>query len=227
MLRLRHPSHTASPLLSIAHVGAMVFGLSLLGGCPPSYPNCDGDGDCQDGEFCVDNTCQQCRSDSDCQEGQRCASGRCEAIEGYCADDSACPDGQECRNNRCATIQTVDNTPPPQDNTAGPCSLEPVYFEFDSHDLDRSSRDIISANASCVRDRSISSVHITGYTDPRGTEEYNLALGDRRAQSVRRYMVQLGVPDGAVTASSVGEEMSSGTNESGWRRDRKVTFTER
>lgn len=215
--RLSAPSLLAAALLA-----------SSLGACGPSYPNCDEDGDCQEGEYCVDGLCQQCRSGADCAPGQECNNGRCDAIAGYCASDGDCPDGQECRDNRCAAIQSVDrDVPAPPPPPPAPCRLEPVYFAFDSDDLEGGTRDVISANARCMRERDVASVHITGYTDPRGTEEYNLALGDRRARSVMRYMTQLGVEQSRLSASSVGEEMSRGSDEGSWARDRKATFTER
>jgi len=64
---------------------------------------------------------------------------------------------------------------------------------------------------------------LTGTCDPRGTEEYNLALGERRAQSAQQYLKSLGVT-GEITVSSMGEELATGTDESGWARDRRVDF---
>jgi peptidoglycan-associated lipoprotein len=63
-------------------------------------------------------------------------------------------------------------------------------------------------------------------TDPRGTEEYNMALGDRRAQSAKTYMKALGVA-AELSASSMGEEIASGTDEGSWARDRRVDIRER
>ncbi|HJL05095.1 MAG TPA: OmpA family protein [Polyangiaceae bacterium LLY-WYZ-15_(1-7)] len=207
----------------------MLFAVSLSGAlaCGPEYPNCDDDEDCREGEFCVNGQCQMCRDDRDCPAGQSCNGGRCEDIPGYCESDADCPSGQECQENRCVAqaVQDIpEETPDP-----GPqaCTIDTVYFDFDSDDLDSQSRDLISGNVRCMRERGVERMHLTGYTDPRGTEEYNLALGDRRARSVLQYMTSLGVERGQLSASSVGEEMASGTDEAGWRRDRKVTFTER
>ena len=58
-----------------------VLGAGLFGSaCGPKYPNCEEDGDCKAGEFCVNQLCQQCRSDSDCGKGQSCNAGACENI---------------------------------------------------------------------------------------------------------------------------------------------------
>lgn len=202
--------------------------VSVLAACGPTYPNCDNDDDCRDGEFCVEGQCQLCRDDSDCPNGQECNGGRCDPIDGFCDTASPCPEGQDCENNRCITRSTTDlgQTTPPDEGPVS-CTLDPIYFAFDAENLDNSSRDILAANVRCMRERSIGRVHVTGYTDPRGTEEYNLALGDRRAREVVQYMTSLGADSSAFSTSSMGEEMSQGEDEPSWRLDRKATFTER
>jgi peptidoglycan-associated lipoprotein len=209
-------------LLMLTAASLLVLGV----GCGPTYPKCDNDEDCHEGEFCVNGQCQMCRTDADCPTGQACNAGACEPISGFCQSSADCPGGQECENNRCvSTAQTTSDLPPP-DNGSG-CSLSPVYFAFDADDLDSSARNAIQANVSCMQEQNMTGVHVTGHCDPRGTEEYNLALGDRRARAVANYMVSLGLDSGSVTSSSMGEEMASGTDESSWSRDRKVEFTGR
>jgi peptidoglycan-associated lipoprotein len=199
--------------------------LAFIASCGgPEYPNCEEDGDCKQGEFCVNNLCQQCRTDQDCGPGQTCASGACQATPGYCASNADCADGEECQNNVC--VQQTSQSVPQPPAAAGPCQLEAVYFGFDSSTLDDSARNQLSAVASCVQSRGIKSVHLTGLTDPRGTEEYNMALGDRRAQSAKTYLKSLGLA-AEVSASSMGEELASGADESGWGRDRRVDVREK
>lgn len=196
----------------------------LLAGCGPEYPNCDNDEDCHEGEFCVNGMCQQCRNDDDCPTGQQCADGRCEPITGFCQSDGDCPDGQECQNNRCTKVAQSTTDLGDDTGDGGPCQIETVYFDFDSSDLGSSARNTISSNVDCMKERGIESMHLTGHCDPRGTEEYNLALGDRRARSVKKYMTSLGVDGGKISVSSMGEEMATGTDEGSWSRDRKVEF---
>lgn len=102
------------------------------------------------------------------------------------------------------------------------CDNAPVYFAYDSADLDSSSRERLGRSARCLQQRNASNVMITGMTDPRGTEEYNLALGDRRARAVAGYVESLGVDGRKIRTTSVGEEMASGGDESGWSRDRRA-----
>src|SRR5262249_37070238 len=150
----------------------------------------------------------------------------CQAIPGYCNSSADCPSGQECINNQCTAKQSASAPPPPEPIASGPCQLESVYFDFDSSNLDQSSRDKLSQVAACIKQRSFKAVHMTGLTDPRGTEEYNLALGDRRAQSAKKYLQSLGVP-ASLSASSMGEEQATGSDESGWARDRRVDLREK
>lgn len=221
MLRISHARFGWLSALSLLLVGAAV---SACGG--PDYPLCESDEDCTShGEYCVNGHCQQCRNDSDCREGQQCSSGRCEAIEGWCGSDGDCPAGQRCRGNRCYAPTAAPPPPPPPPPQE--CQLEPVYFAFDSSELTPAGRDTIARNGDCARQRSISGVTLTGYCDPRGTEQYNLALGERRAQAVRRYLVSLGVPESALSTHSVGSEFAQGSDEESWARDRRVEFNAR
>ncbi len=211
--------------LAIATLAAALLAV----GCGPTYPNCDTDSNCHEGEYCVNGTCQQCRGNQDCPAGQACNAGRCDPIEGYCNGNGDCPQGQECQGNRCVTA-TQSTTEIPQDTTptgpTGPCQLESPYFGFDSDELDSSTRDILQRNAACIASRNIAHVRVTGHCDPRGTEEYNLALGDRRARSVVQFMQSLGVARSVMAPRSMGEEMARGQDESSWAQDRRVQFEE-
>ena len=208
--------------------GAFAFAVVALAaaGCGPKYPKCSEDQDCHQGEFCVNGLCQQCRGDSDCPTGQRCASGACQAVPGYCASSADCAPGQQCINNQCVSQSSSKTPPPPEPISSGPCQLDSVYFDFDSSNLDQSSRDKLSQVAACIKQRSLKAVHLTGLTDPRGTEEYNLALGDRRATSAKKYLQSLGV-SANLSSSSMGEEQATGSDESGWARDRRVDLREK
>ncbi|MBX3274310.1 MAG: OmpA family protein [Sandaracinaceae bacterium] len=196
----------------------------VLFGCSnPEYPNCDNDEHCHEGEFCVNGACQQCRGDRDCRPGQRCAGGRCEPIPGWCGSDADCAPDEECVNNRCVA-RRVAETPI---ETPQQCMMQPVYFAYDSSELDANARNTLQANAECFQSRNIARVTIVGHCDPRGTEEYNLALGHRRAQAVQGQVQRLGIPRNRTATQSMGEEMARGSDESSWARDRRADFEER
>lgn len=201
----------------------LVASLVLFGCSNPEYPNCDNDEHCHEGEFCVNGQCQQCRGDSDCRAGQQCVGGRCEAIPGWCGSDADCAPDEECVNNRCVARQVTEAPI----ETPAACSLQSVYFAYDSDEIDSTAGNTLQANAECIQSRDIPRVTITGHCDPRGTEEYNLALGHRRAQAVQAYVGRLGVQRSRTSTQSMGEEMARGTNESSWARDRRAEFEER
>ncbi|MCB9660045.1 MAG: OmpA family protein [Sandaracinaceae bacterium] len=117
-----------------------------------------------------------------------------------------------------------DVTLTPENPGSGACSLARVYFGYDADELDAASRAAIQEAVECYRTQGLPArLHLTGATDPRGTEEYNIALGDRRAQAVRAYLVSLGIDGGRIGVSSVGEEMAQGSDEAGWAQDRAVS----
>jgi peptidoglycan-associated lipoprotein len=204
-------------------LGSVCFAIGaaalLSSSCGPDYPKCDNDDDCHKGEFCVNNQCQKCRNDDDCAQGQRCAGGACQAVPDYCTTSGDCGPGEDCLDNTCVSPKTSSSL---DDDTSGAnCTLEAIYFEFDSSNLDTASRDKLSQAANCIKQQRIGAVQMTGMTDSRGTEEYNLALGDRRAQAAKKYLESLGV-SARLSASSMGEETATGADESGYSRDRRV-----
>lgn len=105
---------------------------------------------------------------------------------------------------------------------AAPCQVAGVRFGYDSSELDAAARAQLESDARCAAERNVASVRVTGTTDPRGTEEYNLALGDRRAQTAASYLQSLGVEAGKIEHHSVGEEFAAGADESGWASDRRA-----
>jgi peptidoglycan-associated lipoprotein len=102
------------------------------------------------------------------------------------------------------------------------CTLDPVYFEYDSNLLDRRSRDTLASDASCLREHPELRVTLVGGTDERGTEEYNFALGERRARSVHTYLTDSGVESTRLRVHTVGGEWASGGSEDAMARDRRV-----
>jgi peptidoglycan-associated lipoprotein len=99
-----------------------------------------------------------------------------------------------------------------------------IYFDYDSSDIQSQFIDILRAHASYLSSNSGASVTLEGHTDERGTREYNLALGDQRADTVRRYLLAEGVPDSRVNIMSYGEERPAdpGHSESSWALNRRV-----
>jgi peptidoglycan-associated lipoprotein len=85
--------------------------------------------------------------------------------------------------------------------------LKEVYFDFDSSDLTPQARSTLQANAQWLKANPSASVEIEGHCDERGTTEYNLALGARRARAAMEYLVSLGIPAARIKTTSYGEEL--------------------
>lgn len=97
-------------------------------------------------------------------------------------------------------------------------------FDFDRFALLPEDRDVLDQVASCLTTGPLRgrTVQLVGRADPRGTEEYNLGLGTRRADSVLQYLQHLGVSPGQLSQTTRGALDATGTDEIGWRQDRRV-----
>jgi peptidoglycan-associated lipoprotein len=113
---------------------------------------------------------------------------------------------------------------PPTQQGTGPCTPNPVYFAFNEFVLTSEATAALQEAAKCIKSVADKTVRIEGHCDPRGTQEYNLALGDRRARAVVRYLKRLGIGGKRLRPVSKGELEAKGTDESGWTQDRKAAF---
>jgi peptidoglycan-associated lipoprotein len=104
--------------------------------------------------------------------------------------------------------------------------LEDIYFEFDKSTLTPQAKETLVKKAKWLRANKDVSVIIEGHCDERGTNEYNLALGDRRAASTKTFLVDLGIAPSRLTIISYGEEqpLVSGHNEEAWAKNRRAHF---
>jgi len=99
-----------------------------------------------------------------------------------------------------------------------------ISFDYDSYDLSDSARDVLKKNASYLKEYSIVSIIVEGYCDQRGTIEYNLALGQKRASAVRDYYISLGVPAGNIGTISYGKEnlLDDSDTENAYAKNRRA-----
>jgi len=105
--------------------------------------------------------------------------------------------------------------------------LEAIYFDFDKSDLRQDARDTLSKNSEALLKKiADAKVQIAGHCDERGSDEYNLALGDRRAKSVAKYLTNLGVKADRISTISYGKEKPAvqGNNEAAWSKNRRAEF---
>ena len=104
--------------------------------------------------------------------------------------------------------------------------MDTVYFEFDQATLSELAKDTLVRNAEWLRSNQNARVQVEGNADERGTPEYNLALGERRAITVKSYLASLGIDGSRLVTISYGEERpaDSGPGEDAWARNRRVDF---
>jgi len=116
-----------------------------------------------------------------------------------------------------------DVTPPPAPRITT-SDFRPVFFDFDSYTLREDARTALDANAKVMRDNPSIVVTIEGHADERGTAEYNLALGERRAQAARDYLTAAGIPIARIQIISYGKErpFDPGHDESAWAQNRRA-----
>jgi len=112
----------------------------------------------------------------------------------------------------------------PLDDPDSPLSQRSIYFDYDSAEIRSEYRPVIEAHAEYLASHPDTMVTLEGNTDERGSREYNLALGERRAESVKRQMVLLGASAGQIRVVSYGEErpVADGHSEEAWRLNRRV-----
>jgi peptidoglycan-associated lipoprotein len=108
--------------------------------------------------------------------------------------------------------------------SSGP--LKDVYFDFDSHSLSADARETLRSNASWLKSNPSVRAEIEGHSDERGTNEYNLALGARRAQTAKDFLATLGIRADRLSTISYGEEIPTckDATEGCWQRNRRARF---
>ena len=131
--------------------------------------------------------------------------------------------------------EPVPVPPMPVEDTIGSKSLDdlnrdsplkPLFFDLDSSDVSTEGQQVLQANAAVLKKYPAWQVTIEGHCDERGTAEYNLALGERRALAARTYLVSLGIPADKVKTVSYGKEFpfDAGKDDGAWSKNRRAHF---
>ena len=104
--------------------------------------------------------------------------------------------------------------------------FQPVFFPFDSSEVDAAGQQALNSNAEILKKYPAWVVTVEGHADERGTAEYNLALGERRALAARTYLLSLGIPAERLRTVSYGKEFpfDPGHDESAWAKNRRAHF---
>jgi hypothetical protein len=229
----------------------VAFGVLLSIACGgPRYPNCENDSQCN-GEghhgVCLNSLCTECRDDAGCGRGKECRGGACSLIEDYCDDSHACAQGDCGKNHHCQKGDAKVASKPavecddfhtcagkthcenghcvaPPSGGAGCTDFPAPHFDFESPELRPEGQQVLQRLAKCVTEGSLKGAHVllTGHCDARGEYEYNMSLGAQRAETVRGFLMGLGLAGDAVMTSSRGKLDAVGSDETGWEKDRRV-----
>lgn len=106
-------------------------------------------------------------------------------------------------------------------------SFETIYFDFDKSDLRKDARDVLYKNAEIMlKSKADAKIQIEGHCDERGSAEYNIALGERRAKSALQYLITLGIKPERLSVISYGKEKPAvqGSDEAAWAKNRRAEF---
>lgn len=190
------------------------------GSCSKVPGCCTTNADCSaDLPRCVNKRCTvECVTDTDCDSGFRCDNNKC-VKEDECNDQKPCPPGYECKNNKCSKIPY--------------CQMKMIYFDFDEHAIRADAKQPLQDNADCFKERldkqsADITVKLTGHCDERGTEEYNMVLGEKRAKAAQKAIVRLGLKGNQTSTESRGEYdpvIPNASTEDQHQKNRRVEFT--
>lgn len=139
---------------------------------------------------------------------------RAAAEAGACRTDIECPAQQICVQGRCQAVRPG----------AGDCSEARIHFDYDSSEISSAEAVTLERLARCLKADQAMQVSVRGNADERGTQEYNLALGDRRANAVARYLERLGVSPQQLQTVSYGKErpLCAEHTEACWQQNRRA-----
>jgi peptidoglycan-associated lipoprotein len=220
----------------------------LLTACPspPKNGECKSSADCAAqagfGKVCVSGKCAECAADTDCKAGFACKANKCEpagpsaeelarqeaarkAAEeeaarrkaaGLCNADADCDAGKACVAGKCAAAI---------DPACADAAAFTVHFAFDQSAVTSEASATLKKLAGCLQAAPARRVVVEGHCDERGTTAYNIALGKRRAESVKKYLTDLGVAGGMET-NTFGKDrpLCREASEDCWSRNRRAEF---
>lgn len=195
-------------------------GQQCTNGACEAKPECAVDGDCTDNKVCRSGKCQiECEAEGDCGMGMKCQQNRCVESDA-CTTAADCQAGTSCIGGRCQAAENASAL-------RTMCTFPSVNFAFNESNLDPDTQSALQEVADCLKQQGGVLV-IEGYCDERGTEEYNLALGDRRARAVLQYLVRLGVPEEKLRPVSKGklDPVNPAHSEAAWAENRRAEFVQ-
>jgi len=146
-----------------------------------------------------------------------CAEKKTVVTEGTAQEQAAPAQSAATTNEQSAKVEPV---------ATAETAVKDIFFEFDKSNISPDAREILKANTDFLLKDGNSKVVIEGHCDERGTAEYNMALGQRRAQETKKYLVNLGIKEPRIKTISYGEErpFDPGHDEDAWAKNRRAHF---
>jgi peptidoglycan-associated lipoprotein len=187
---------------------------------------------CAEPQVCKADKCVQpeCMTNEDCEGSKKCEKNAC--VDAGCKQDVDCGPNMVCKAGACEQAPAAAGTKVsancrPMDAANGEViALQTVNFDFDKFDLRTDAREALDKNAECLQQAPEVKIVLEGHCDDRGTQEYNLALGERRAAAVRDYLANLGIAAKRMRLVSKGknEPVCQEVSEGCWAKNRRVQF---
>jgi peptidoglycan-associated lipoprotein len=219
-----------------ALVLALTVSAAALTACPspPKNGECKTSKDCEAqagfGKVCVQGRCAECAADTDCKAGFVCTGNACQpkpvaaepapvsTPKAECVADGDCGPGKGCQAGRCVAAAV--------DPACADAAAFTVRFGFDRADIGPAEGATLQRLAGCLQKAPARRVQVDGHCDERGTTQYNLALGKKRAEAVKKYLADLGA-GGAMETNTFGKEqpLCREATEDCWARNRRAVFT--
>jgi peptidoglycan-associated lipoprotein len=233
-----------SQIILLVGVACMLT-LGMLG-CEPEKPPPEcipGENPCEEGFECHGGKCvmvSECDENRPCEgENMACQDGKCVEAPPECYDNEDCREGYLCKDGECT------NECDPNDVLSGfdcqegimvrhvvevdlgcNCSINSVYFDYNRYFIRSDAESALEEDIACYKcmfeREEISGISIEGHADERGSNQYNLALSEKRARAMKRFMVNQGLNARKIQIVGYGEEYASScSSESCWQRDRR------
>ena len=185
------------------------------GSCIVKPGMCNDKSDCTAGQICENNTCTACTEDEQCGPGARCSGGAC-LSRGACNADEDCQDDEDCIDGTCQGAGGEDP------DLA--CTLDSVFFGFDEYSVADAAKETLQKTSTCLQEAPDRKVLVEGHTDDQGTDEYNIALSEKRGRSVADFLARLGMDPARLQVVPKGEAEASGTDDEARAQERRVDF---
>ncbi len=185
---------------------------------------CSTDNDCGANAICFHGQCSKtCSTNTDCGSGEKCSNNYCIALN-QCFSNNDCNANEICQSGMCTVpVASTDLI-----QVARNCSVERIHFDFNEATLSQNAISQLEKDFECLKAKievgMLKTIELEGHADERGTIEYNLALGEKRAQAAMNYLANRGIGKELLETLSKGENdpINPSNTEDAWSQNRRV-----